>query len=149
MGSRNSSRKRFEAWSREKANEIHASETPSTEGAQPQRRFDRKALQLCRQVSRTLNYTLSECGDRVLSDLYVESVEPAPDATRLLITVMTSDPSRGPADILAHLYQASGRLRAEIATDIHRKKVPELTFRCVVPQKEAPSVPPEAETTSD
>jgi ribosome-binding factor A len=40
----------------------------------------------------------------------------------------------GPTDsptVLAHLEQARGKLRSQVAQAIHRKKVPELTFAVV------------------
>jgi ribosome-binding factor A len=93
---------------------------------------NRKALQLCAQVAQTLASVLSgECGDDRLRDLLVESVEPAPDSTRLLVTV-----SAGPAfadgdtaSVLRALYGATGMLRVQIARAIHRKRVPELLFQ--------------------
>src|SRR5205807_2594335 len=49
---------------------------------------NRKLLQLCGQIGRTLNSVLAwESGDDLLRDLLVESVEPAPDSTRVLVTV--------------------------------------------------------------
>ena len=46
---------------------------------------NRKALQLCRQVARTLTGVLAgECGDERLRDLLVESVQAAPDSTLAL-----------------------------------------------------------------
>ena len=43
-----------------------------------------KTLQLCRQAQRALSLALAgECDDDLLRSLYVESVVPAPDASRL------------------------------------------------------------------
>jgi ribosome-binding factor A len=92
----------------------------------------RKTLQLCKQVERALSLVLAgEADDRALQDLQVLSVEPAPNASRLLVTVCPSpsaEPIR-PLDIVARLSRASGKLRSEIAASIHRKKTPELAFR--------------------
>ena len=96
------------------------------------RRTNRKALQLCAQVARTLGEVLAwESGDDLLRDLTVESVQPAPDSSRLLVTVrLHAAPGTVPADrVLEHLNRAQGKLRAEVAAAIHRKRVPELTFR--------------------
>jgi ribosome-binding factor A len=91
----------------------------------------RKTLQLCRQVERTLNYILAgECDDDVLRDFTVASVEPAPDASRLLVTVVPN--LAGSYDlplVLEHFERATGMLRTFVATAIHRKRAPELTFR--------------------
>jgi ribosome-binding factor A len=92
---------------------------------------NRKALQLCAQVARTLSCALAtECADDILQELLVASVQPAPDSTRLLIVVSPAPfaPAREPAQILEHLHRASGLLRSLIAAAIHRKRVPELVF---------------------
>jgi ribosome-binding factor A len=98
---------------------------------------DRKVHQLCRQVGLTLDEVLAECGDRVLQMLRVESVQPLPDASRLLVTVAFIDNQPGTiADIalvLEHLQRASGHLRCEIATAITRKRAPLLHYRLAGP----------------
>jgi ribosome-binding factor A len=93
----------------------------------------RKAQQLCGQVSQALNYALAAvCDDDVLRDLLVISVAPAPDESRLLVSVGSAlGATCDPAQVLAHLSLQHARLRAEVAASIHRKKVPELTF-CVL-----------------
>ena len=95
---------------------------------------NRKALQLCAQVARTLSTVLAgECEDDLLRDLLVESVCPAPDSMHLLVRVCLAASARAvdANQVLQHLHRAYGRLRTEIAATIHRKRVPELTF-CVV-----------------
>jgi ribosome-binding factor A len=91
----------------------------------------RKALQLCRQVERTLNHLLAwDTGDERLADLIVQSVVPAPNASRLLVLV--SAPGTIPlADVLAGLARHAGRLRSAVAQSIHRRRTPELAFRIV------------------
>ena len=79
---------------------------------------NRKALQLCGQVARTLNWVLAgECGDELLRDLIVESVVPAPSTARLLVTLTPSVSADDvdPALIMGRVQRAAGRLRAEIA----------------------------------
>src|SRR5262245_13118588 len=92
----------------------------------------RKTQQLCGQVAEALNYAFAGvCNDDVLRELAVVAVQPAPDESRLLVTVGPTLP--GPCDaaqVMARLQQALGTLRSEVAAAIHRKKVPELTF-CV------------------
>lgn len=93
---------------------------------------NRKALQLCGQVARTLNAVLQgECRDDVLRDLMVESVVPAPTSVRLLVTVglVPGADAREPARILEHLQRAQGLLRLAVSADIHRRKAPDLIFR--------------------
>lgn len=88
---------------------------------------NRKALQLCRQVERTLSVALE---GEILRDLLVQSVEPAPDSTRLLVT-FTQPPGAGVGipELLAALEHGRAKLRGAVAAAIHRKKTPELAFR--------------------
>lgn len=90
----------------------------------------RKALQLCRQVQRALNYALGETGDDRLLELYVESVEPAPNDKRLMVTVSPMGEDCDPAAVLERLQFALPMLRSAVAESIHRKRVPELLFQC-------------------
>jgi ribosome-binding factor A len=87
----------------------------------------RKALQLCRQVEEALHWVLGADRDEVLQALQVVSVEPAPSAARLLVTVRAEGIE--PAAALKHLQRAGGRLRCEIASSIHRRRTPEVAFR--------------------
>lgn len=124
-----------------KALESMCGETSSEDGLDPreyfkptrQKRDRRKDWQLCRQVFETLNYVLSgDSHDDVLRALLVCEVTPAPDATRVLVSVQSLD--QGDADptvILQRLQGAMGRLRAEVARSISRRKVPELAFRVI------------------
>ena len=99
--------------------------------APPQKVANRKALQLCGQVTRTLAGVLSgECNDDVLRDLLVESVVPAPNSSRLLVTVSSSGlgPVPDAGQVLRHLERVRGKLRGEVAAAIHRRKAPDLTF---------------------
>jgi ribosome-binding factor A len=76
-----------------------------------------------------------ECGDDALRDLLVESVVPAPNSSRLLVTLVLGPGVATVAaeDVLVCLHRAQGLLRAEVAAAINRKRVPELTFRLVGP----------------
>ncbi|MBI2805127.1 MAG: ribosome-binding factor A [Planctomycetes bacterium] len=95
----------------------------------PGKASNRKALQLCRQVERTLSVALE--GD-LLRDLSVQSVIPAPDSTRLMVTVVFHGAATVTAtEVLDAIHMQSVRLRAEVAAAIHRKKTPQLTFRVV------------------
>jgi ribosome-binding factor A len=91
---------------------------------------NRKSLQLCRQVERILSTVLE---GEILRDLSVHSVVPAPDSSRLLVSVVHHGPeSVAVSAILAALQQAHTKLRNEVAVAIHRCKTPELTFRVLV-----------------
>ena len=94
---------------------------------------NRKALQLCRQVERTLGIVLAgACGDDVLRDLLVQSVLPAPDSTRLLVTLTFAGPDAVTLDeVLTACTEPMGSCAGEVAAAIHRRMVPELTFLVV------------------
>jgi ribosome-binding factor A len=90
---------------------------------------NRKALQLCRQVERALSGALE--GD-ILRDLRVQSVHPAPDASRLLVVLAFHGPALiSTAEVLAALERQKSKLRSEVAAAIHRRKTPELSFQLV------------------
>ena len=91
---------------------------------------NRKALQLCGQIAKTLRLVLWECGDDVLRELAVEAVQPAPTSVRLLVSLSTPD---GLDQALARqrIEKAAGLLRSAVATAINRRKTPELIFRVV------------------
>lgn len=103
----------------------------------------RKNGQLCQQVFETLCLVLAgEFEDARLHNLQVVSVEPAPDASQLLVTVSVE--GELDAEILAavhaRLARVEGRLRYEVAAAITRKRAPRLTFRVIgSPGWEAPS----------
>jgi ribosome-binding factor A len=89
-----------------------------------------KVQQLCKQVERAAAVTLSECGGDELREAWVVSVEPAPDASRLRVTVVLG-PTQGIDDVdaaRAALVSAAPAFRDEVARSIHRKRVPEIVF---------------------
>jgi ribosome-binding factor A len=95
----------------------------------------RKTSQLCRQVAVTVEEVLAEQSDEVIRDLTVVDVAPAPDESRLLVTVAPG-PAARPADpmtVLAHLDEAARRIRAEVAGAITRRRTPALEFRFALP----------------
>lgn len=97
---------------------------------------NRKAKQLCRQVAETLALVLTgETGDELLASLIVESVVPAPDSSRLLVTLHADLPP-GQFDRVSlegRLANSKGRLRCEVAAAITRRKTPVLVFDLVGP----------------
>jgi len=93
----------------------------------------RKDFQLCGQVQQAISDVLSELDDPLLVEVWVARVEPAPDASHLLVWLDVSRlASEGaPAhtgDILARVERIAPRLRAEVAAAIHRKRVPGLSY---------------------
>mgnify|MGYP001396217060 CR=1 FL=1 len=95
-------------------------------GGGPAEPVDRKAMQLCHQVAVTLSEVLAECGDPLLQGLKVLHVEPAPDASRLAVS-LTSD-EEAVERVEDHLAKASGHLRGEVAQAITRKRAPVLVY---------------------
>lgn len=90
---------------------------------------DRKTLQLCRQVARALSTALaSDCNDELLGEVYVDTVQPAPDASRLLVTVRPVTATVDTEAVLIRLREKKGLLRAIAAGAISRKRTPELAF---------------------
>jgi ribosome-binding factor A len=97
---------------------------------------NRKALQLCRQVAETLAGLLAgECHDDLLRDLLVQAVVPAPHAGRMLVTVypLTLGETVPVEQFYQRLEMAGPLLRSAVASAIHRRRTPELTFRVVKP----------------
>ena len=125
MGKRRSGRSKNRTWTETKIDNWWETggNTRSSSG-------DRKALQLSRQVERALGYILGDLNSDVLSSLIVSSVVPAPNATRLLVTVSSLDQDVGVSEILSSLHNAYGQIRLEVASSINRKRVPELVFEC-------------------
>lgn len=105
------------------------------------RRHDRKNRQLCKQVYRTLCTSLAGgYGHPILQDLCIDSVEPAPDASRLLVTVhLTTLAGRvAVGDVLAQLDRVRGPLRCEVAASLCRRKAPELCYHVTGAPAEVP-----------
>lgn len=95
----------------------------------------RKTSQLCHQIAVTIDGLLAEQSDDVLRDLTVVDVAPAPDESRLLVTVAPGPVAlpAHPLTVIEHLDQASGRLRTEVASAITRRRTPMLEFRYALP----------------
>jgi hypothetical protein len=91
---------------------------------------DRKTLQLCRQVQRALSLALpGECGDELLRDAMVDGVEPLGGPGQLLVRVTVPPAAESaPGEVGARLAALAPRLRAAVAGEICRKRVPMLSF---------------------
>jgi ribosome-binding factor A len=94
-----------------------------------------KDLQLCRQVFDALTYALAELDDPLIDELVLASVTPAPNASRVQVTLV---PSPASPDIdhdtaLARLVAVGPALRQEVAAEVTRHRVPELVFRIGFP----------------
>ena len=97
----------------------------------PERRPDRKTLQLCGQVKEALSWVIgSATNDERMMLSYVQAVEPLPGGNRLLVKVAV------PADVsitdaTTSLAVATPALRVEVAQAVTRRKVPELVYIAV------------------
>ncbi len=103
---------------------------------------------LCHQVAETLDQVLSgEIGDDLLQCLHVVSVRPAPDASRLLVTLRAGcKRDEFDRDLLDdRLAACKGRLRCEIAAAITRRKAPSLMFNLIGPDCAQPMSVEEAQ----
>ncbi|HWO24415.1 MAG TPA: hypothetical protein VNO30_36975 [Kofleriaceae bacterium] len=92
-------------------------------------RSGHKDLQVCRQVFDALTYALAELDDPMIDELSLASVIPAPNAARVLVTMVPSRDGIDPAAALARLRDSMTDLREEVAAELTRKRVPELVFR--------------------
>jgi ribosome-binding factor A len=113
---------------------------PSDHGSPASRWPDRKVLQLCAQVERTLGMALSGCGDELLQQVAIESVRPSADEARLTVTIAPplGEGAPPPREILAALERARGMLRAEVAAAVSRRRAPDFLFRFAPPETAAP-----------
>ena len=96
------------------------------------RSCERKTQQLCAEVERTLAFLLeAESADDCLQGFYVEAVEPAPNASRLLVVLRPWGLAinHDLKAVLARLGEVKGYWRAQVAAAINRKKVPDLVFQ--------------------
>lgn len=94
---------------------------------------DKKAKQVSRQAEVTIQLTLGSLLDDALQDLRVVRVEPAPDSRRLrvLLEPRHSRPLMTERDAAEALQKAERLLRMEVASALHRKRAPSLTFAFV------------------
>ena len=101
------------------------------------RKHDHKTLQLCAQVRDALCLALAgECHDDLLREVYIDTVEPAPTSSRLLVRLIV--PTRARVDF-AQLYErlsiVKPFLRTIVAKEISRKRTPDLSF-LAIPESE-------------
>jgi ribosome-binding factor A len=94
------------------------------------RKNDFKTLQLCAQVRDALGLAITgECHDDVLRELCVDTVEPAPNASRLLVRLIVPKHANvDVSDLYERLAKVGPFLRTLVAKEISRKRTPELMF---------------------
>ncbi|MFK7741681.1 MAG: hypothetical protein AB8H80_15290 [Planctomycetota bacterium] len=93
-------------------------------GGQP----DAKALQLCSQIEDALTFALSDAIDPVLMDLEVAAVRPQGVGVGQLVVLIVDPLRRDASLVLAALERARGYLRTEVAAEVRRSRVPQLSF---------------------
>ena len=91
------------------------------------KKIHRKNKQLCSQVVQAINLAFAEIDSDIVSTLYAREAIPAPNTSRLLVTIVASG-NNSIEEVQRELACFSGKLRYEISTVIHRKKVPSLAF---------------------
>lgn len=93
-------------------------------------RFDNKTRQVCALCERALSLALAESTNPLLQSLQVTRVLPAPTIARLLVVVQPSVDVAGDqiSAMLEALDAHRGAFRAELASELNRKKTPELSF---------------------
>ncbi len=92
-----------------------------------------KDRQVCRQVFEALSLALAELDEPSLADLTVASVDPAPDASRVVVTLVVDHADVDVDAARAALAELMPELRAEVAAELTRRRVPELVFRLAPP----------------
>jgi len=83
---------------------------------------------VCRQVFDALTYALAELDDRVIDELVLVSVTPAPNASRVQVNLVPAHAGVDREAARARLAQVAADLREEVAAELTRKRVPELVF---------------------
>lgn len=102
------------------------------------RSVDRKARQLCGEAARIFNLLLaSEGTNQSLEGAWVAEVQPAPDASRLQVTVAV-DRHVDPDAALQALQHMKGAMRTALAQTLQRKRTPELVFVVAPASEEEP-----------
>lgn len=103
------------------------------------RKANYKALQVCRQVERALALEMHSVTPPECAELMIQSVLPLEDSrgqsrsNLLIVTLQVSSlkTQEELRNLEYQLLQSKGALRAIVASAIHRRKTPELTFRLV------------------
>jgi len=87
-----------------------------------------KDHQVCRQVYDVLTYALAELDDPMIAELVLARVTPAPNASRVLVTLVPSHAGFDSTAALERLHENAAELREEVAAEVSRRRVPELVF---------------------
>lgn len=103
-------------------------------GGSDRHKNDYATLRLCAQVRQTLELCLPGALGDVGLTLRVESVTPAPDASRLLVSIATdaSTTEEHRRRITARLAELTPWIRSEVASAITRRNTPGLVYALAV-----------------
>lgn len=117
------------------------------DGGASRHKNDYATLRLCAQVRQTLELVLPGALGAAGAALRVASVTPAPDASRLLVSIVIdeSTPEATKRWIEARLVEIAPWLRSEVAASITRRKSPMLSWALILDDdartnEEAPNV---------
>jgi len=98
---------------------------------------DYRCQSLCAQIRRALQLSLGQSHHVQVANLYVVTVEPAPNQSRLGVTLQPIGlVDIHPDELYALVHQEAGRLRCDAAAAIHRKRVPTLVYRVAPPAEQ-------------
>lgn len=104
------------------------SPTPLWSGGGRRARGSHKLHQLCRQAWIAVEDALAcDPDEPLLLELWVEAVEPAPDARRLRVLLRAPQDMEEELDEIRYaLEEASPWIRREVSSQINRRRAPEL-----------------------
>ena len=99
------------------------------------RNHERQTSRVCRVAYRVVSELLmAEVSDPWLQSLQVMGVEPAPDASRLVVRVCSDEHALSSEIMEQRLQRAQGLMRTALAQALQRKRTPQLAF-VVVPRE--------------
>jgi ribosome-binding factor A len=100
----------------------------------PRGNDNRKQAQLCAQVAEIASLALGSSRDPRLNQLLVHSVTASADGARLIVNVVPTDIANFDSLelLVAALDAARPWLRSQIASEIYRKRTPDIRFQIVI-----------------
>ncbi len=95
---------------------------------------NRKQAQLCAQVAEVASLALGSSRDPRLNQLLVHSVTASADGAKLIVNVVPTDIATFDSLelLVAALDAARPWLRSQIASEIYRKRTPDIRFQVVL-----------------
>ena len=95
---------------------------------------NRKQAQLCAEVAEIASLALGSSRDPRLNQLLVHSVTASTDGARLIVNVVPTDVDSFDSleSLMSALDSARPWLRSQIASEIYRKRTPDIRFQIVL-----------------